>query len=144
MKDDYTTNSHYLTSHIYYYYYYYYYYLFCFFLGGGWGVHFELGSERAEKIIVSVSHPPLYRSAGVANGSRMLNTVIRTIFAIQMAELLIINCMRYLGADMPGRNCRAFPFSARPDSYTLPSLSHSSWPRSIEPKEFLTECVRLS
>ena len=40
---------------------------------------------------------------------------------------------------MPGMNCRAFPFRAQLDSYTFPSLSHSSRPRSIESKEFQLE-----
>ena len=40
---------------------------------------------------------------------------------------------------MPGMNCRAFPFRARLDSYTFPSLSHSSRPRGVESKEFQLE-----
>ena len=40
---------------------------------------------------------------------------------------------------MPGMNCRAFPFVARLDSYTFPSLSHSSRPWGVESKEFQLE-----
>ena len=71
-------------------------------------------------MLVGVSQPPLYRSAGVANGSRTSTTVARTMFPIQITELSIIKHMSYVRADMPGMNCRALPFRARLDSCTLP------------------------
>ena len=95
MKDYYTTNSHYFTF-----------------------VPFELGRERAEQMVVGVSQPP--HSADVANGSRTSTTVARTMFPIQITELSIIKHMSYLRADMPGMNCRAFPFRARLDLCALP------------------------